>query len=427
MPLGDSSQVRRNALGQISGGEQKPQHHTIEWHFEYARTIHTAMANRMREALFMPSGTWEDAQKRSAALDEAYCLVRNYIAFALEAIPKHSSYADGVASEREELARCAQKSMARLDQITAAMDADERLLQAEIANRKKPEAEGDAPQLPSPTPTGPVDAVAENVARLGLEESSIVITSLQGLQSGAAEAWDRMRRSNRGRTELLTTRQGLHQSSSNGCVVIAILECAGHLRAEQDLTNDDLAEIIDEEAPYFLELFRRELGLSDGSLLVFQDVHQKILYEYEELLHASWSVYETGNCLDRAKVEKFLDKFAGVPETHKAACAFYFMEYLTQCEMYETRVTHWLIFRHVVAILRIGQEYHFVDSLPLRGEDVGHRTVCADIEALRVFLLYYVSRKLPESCLGIPWDDENPTIWLDKRVFQAWVWMEEAP
>ena len=87
-----------------------------------------------------------------------------------------------------------------------------------------------------------------------------------------------------------------------------------------------------------------------------------------------------------------------------------------------------MIFRHIVAILRVGQEYHFVDSMPLRGEDyVGHRTVCADIEALRVFLLYYVSRKLPESCLGIPWDEENPTIWLDKRVFQAWVWMEEAP
>ena len=293
----------------------------------------------MREALFMPSGTWEDAQKRSAALDEAYCLVRNYIAFALEAIPKHSSYADGVASEREELARCAEKSTARLNQITAAMDADERLLQAEIANRETPEAEGDAPQLPSSAPTGPVDAVAENVAQLGLDESSIVITSLQGLQSDAAAAWARMRRSDRGRTVLLTTRQGQNQSSSNGCVVIAILVCAGHLRAEQDLTKEDLARIIDEYAPDFLELIRDELGLSDASLLVFDDVHQKFLDEYK-LLHAPWSVYETGNCLDRAKVESFLDKFAGVPETHKAACALYFNEYLTQCEMYETRVTH---------------------------------------------------------------------------------------
>ena len=434
MPLGDSSKVRRKALGQISDSYKKPLHWTIEWHFECARKTHKQMSDKMREALFMPSDTWRDAQNRSAALDEAYCLVRNYMAFALEAIPKHSSYgADGVASEREELERCAEQSTARLNQITAAMDADERLLQAEIANRETPEAEHDAPQLPSSAPTGPVDAVAENVARLGLGsppgESSIVITSMQGFQSDAAQAWARIRRSNRGRTELLTTRQGQNQSSSNGCTVIAILACAGHLAAEQDLTNDDLATIIDEHAPCFLALIRDELGLSDASLLVFDDVHQKFLDEYK-LLDASWFMaYQPGNCLDKEKVESFLDKFAGVPETHKAACAFYFNEYLTQCEMYETRVTHWLIFRHIVAILRVGQEYHFVDSMPLRGEgpDVGHRTVCADIEALRVFLLYYVSRKLPESCLGIPWDESNHTIWLDKRVFQAWLWKKKAP
>ena len=94
-----------------------------------------------------------------------------------------------------------------------------------------------------------------------------------------------------------------------------------------------------------------------------------------------------GNCLDDEHAAKLLNAFEEVPQSDKAGCAFFFKE-------------------HVIAVLRVGKEYHFVDSLG--GGDasgMGTRTVCADVEALRVFLRYYVSKKLPPGCVGNAFDE----------------------
>merc|ERR1712196_474912 len=109
--------------------------------------------------------------------------------------------------------------------------------------------------------------------------------------------------------------------STNGCAVIAPLVCQMHIGEKKELTNSDVARVIDDIVPPILAHIRKKHGL--------------------------------GNC------------------------AF-------------------IIKEHVIAVLRVGKEYHFVDSLG--GGDasgMGTRTVCADVEALRVFLRYYVSKKLP--------------------------------
>ena len=51
---------------------------------------------------------------------------------------------------------------------------------------------------------------------------------------------------------------------------------------------------------------------------------------------------------------------------------------------------------------------------------MGTRTVCADVEALRVFLRYYVSKKLPPGCVGNAFDEATADF--DARVFQAFLW-----
>ena len=102
--------------------------------------------------------------------------------------------------------------------------------------------------------------------------------------------------------------------------------------------------------------------------------------------------------LDDEHVAKLLNAFEEVPQTDKAGCAFFFKE-------------------HVIAVLRVGKEYHFVDSLG--GGDasgMGTRTVCADVEALRVFLRYYVSKKLPPGCVGNAFDEATADF--DARVFR---------
>ena len=85
---------------------------------------------------------------------------------------------------------------------------------------------------------------------------------------------------------------------------------------------------------------------------------------------------------------KLLNAFEEVPQSDKAGCAFFFKE-------------------HVIAVLRVGKEYHFVDSLGGGGTSSWHGHadgLCGCGSVTRVFA-YYVSKKLPSGCVGNAFDE----------------------
>ena len=270
------------------------------------------------------------------------------------------------------------------------------------------------PPVPPPPPPPPAydsDAVALGAtplppALLGYEDSVASKITIEEVRSSAERAWGQTQAQGRGRVERLPTFQGRvrdarNLDSTNGCAVIAPLVCQMHIGEKKELTNSDVARVIDDIVPPILAHIRKKHGLGNGAFIIPADVHD-YLYDAKAIDHSMFAGVFGGNCLDDEHVAKLLNAFEEVPQTDKAGCAFFFKE-------------------HVIAILRVGREYHFVDSLG--GGDasgMGTRTVCADVEALRVFLRYYVSKKLPPNCVGNAFDEATADF--DARVFQAFLW-----
>jgi hypothetical protein len=270
------------------------------------------------------------------------------------------------------------------------------------------------PPVPPPPPPPPAydsDAVALGAtplppALLGYEDSVASKITIEEVRSAAERAWGQTQAQGRGRVERLPTFQGRvrdarNLDSTNGCAVIAPLVCQMHIGEKKELTNSDVARVIDDIVPPILAHIRKKHGLGNGAFIIPADVHD-YLYDAKAIDHSMFAGVFGGNCLDDEHVAKLLNAFEEVPQSDKAGCAFFFKE-------------------HVIAVLRVGKEYHFVDSLG--GGDasgMGTRTVCADVEALRVFLRYYVSKKLPPGCVGNAFDEATADF--DARVFQAFLW-----
>lgn len=270
---------------------------------------------------------------------------------------------------------------------------------------------------PPPPPTYDADAVALGATPLppaffGYEdgEGFASKTMIEAVRAQAERAWSQTRTQGRGRVERLPTFQGRVRDarncdSTNGCAVIAPLVCQQHMGEQRELTNGDVARVIDDIVPPILAHIRTKLGLGAGAFIIPSDVHD-YLVDAEAIDQSMFAGVFGGNCLDDEHVAKLLNAFEEISLTNKAGCAFFFKQ-------------------HVIAVLRVGREYHFIDSLG--GNDpsgMGTRTVCADVEALRVFLRHYVAKKLPAACVGNAWDDS--LVEFDARVFQAFLW-KHAP
>ena len=112
-----------------------------------------------------------------------------------------------------------------------------------------------------------------------------------------------------------------------------------------------------------------------------------------------------GSVLDDAHINNLLNGFEAIPKRERAACAFFFKE-------------------HVVSILRVDSEYHFVDSMPGEGGGgMGTRTCCADVNVLRCYIKHYAATKLAGQaryCDTNDWSELQAEF--DPRVFQAFLW-----
>ena len=208
-------------------------------------------------------------------------------------------------------------------------------------------------------------------------------------------------------------RNGL--DSTNGCSVIAPLIATAHVRSSGGVSDDAIAQIIDNIAPQLLHVIRAKLGLGPNSLIIPSDVHDH-LFDKKIISPESFVGARGGNVMSDEHIGNMLDCLnndGGGKGQRKSACAFFFHA-------------------HVVCIVKLvvngGKDiwYDLIDSLPhlVGNVNEGTRTRCKDVESLRTHLRWYASSKFgPADCDYIDeneWNDASAE--LDPRVFQAFTW-----
>jgi hypothetical protein len=219
----------------------------------------------------------------------------------------------------------------------------------------------------------------------------------------------------------LGTYQGRYRDSTNGCTVISALVVAKHLRpASSGVTDQEVNNVIDQEAGPLLRAIRNKLHLSDGSLIIPSDVHDHLV-DSNILFQHKFVGAAGGNILDHEHFDEVCNLLEGTAEAKtrhlKAGATLFFHEHVVGIVKFPTSPT--------TAV------YDLVDSLPgsggLTSSGRGSRTRCQDIDALRVLLQWYACQKFSDSnCTYIDrhpnWDDAMADF--DPRVFQAFVWSD---
>jgi len=211
-------------------------------------------------------------------------------------------------------------------------------------------------------------------------------------------------------------RNGL--DSTNGCTVIAPLIATTHVRSSGGVSDDAIAQIIDNIAPQLLHVIRAKLGLGPNSLIIPSDVHDH-LFDKKIISPESFVGVSGGNVMSDEHIGNMLDCLnddGGGKGQRKTACAFFFHA-------------------HVVCIVKLvvngGKDiwYDLIDSLPhlVGNVNEGTRTRCKDVESLRTHLRWYASSKFgPADCDYIDrneWNNDRADF--DPRVFQAFTWAEK--
>lgn len=211
----------------------------------------------------------------------------------------------------------------------------------------------------------------------------------------------------------LQTYQGRVDGSTNGCTVISACCVSRHLETHGGITNQQITSVIDRDCIPLLRSIRNKLELGAASLIIPSDVHDylvdhKLLYQHKFVGAAG------GNIVDPEHSGELIKLLQGEQRktSHlKAAATLFFRE-------------------HVVSIVKFPSSandavYDMIDSLPTCNGR-GSRTRCIGLDALRVHLSNYCSRKFSEENIKFieknRWDDMMADF--DPRVFQAFVWAD---
>ena len=240
---------------------------------------------------------------------------------------------------------------------------------------------------------------------------------IRKLQDIASREYVNYQHSKRIQLSNLGTYQGRVDESTNGCTVISALVVARHLRpGSPGVTDKEVNNVIDRECGPILRQIRRKLQLPGCSLIIPSDVHDHLV-DANILFQHKFVGAAGGNILDTDHVGEVFTLLEGSDKDKtrhlKAGATLFFKEHVVSIVKFPTS--------------RTTAVYDLIDSLPGNMFGGGTRTRCQDIDALRVLLQWYASRKFSDSnCTYIDrhpkWDDMMADF--DPRVFQAFVWAD---
>ena len=211
----------------------------------------------------------------------------------------------------------------------------------------------------------------------------------------------------------LKTYQGRITGSTNGCTVISACIVSKHMETHGGVTDAQITSVIDKECVPILRSIRNKLDLGGASLIIPSDVHDylvdhKLLYQHKFVGAAG------GNIVDPTHAGELINLLQGElgKTSHlKAAATLFFREHVVSIVKFPTSSTDAI--------------YDMVDSLPTCNGR-GSRTRCHSLDALKVHLGWYCTRKFSDSNVTYiernKWDDNMADF--DPRVFQAFVWAD---
>jgi hypothetical protein len=211
----------------------------------------------------------------------------------------------------------------------------------------------------------------------------------------------------------LRTYQGRVSGSTNGCTVISACCVSRHMETHGGITDQQVNAVIDRDCVPLLRSIRNKLDLGAASLIIPSDVHDylvdhKLLYQHKFVGAAG------GNIVDPEHAGELIKLLQG--ETRKtshlkAAATLFFREHVVSIVKFPTSSTDAV--------------YDMIDSLPTCNGQAS-RTRCHGLEALKVHLVYYCTRKFSDTNITYiernKWDDTMADF--DPRVFQAFVWAD---
>jgi hypothetical protein len=198
---------------------------------------------------------------------------------------------------------------------------------------------------------------------------------------------------------------------NNGCCVISALVVAKHLANTPTtiLSDQDIAEIIDNRCGPILQVIRAELTLGDLEMIQPSDAHNYLI-DNNILQQAHFLDVATGNVLNEDHITQFINLFQ---RKNRTGGVFFFSH-------------------HVVSIIKIQTDqqevYDFIDSIPATFPPnnllSATQTRCNGLSALRILLNWYTTKKFSDK--DYAHIDKHPSYELvqegDPRLFQAFVW-----
>lgn len=223
---------------------------------------------------------------------------------------------------------------------------------------------------------------------------------------------DQFLRSRKIEVQPLQTYQGRISGSTNGCTVISACCVSKHMETYGGITNQQVTSVIDRDCVPLLRSIRNKLNLGAASLIIPSDVHD-YLVDHKLLYQHKFAGAAGGNIVDPEHAGELIKLLQGEPgkTAHlKAAATLFFRE-------------------HVVSIVKFPTAdepvFDMIDSLPtVNGR--ASRTRCHGLEAFKVHLAWYCTKKFSESNIKYmeknKWDDMMADF--DPRVFQAFVWAD---
>eukprot|EP00980_Cylindrotheca_fusiformis_P021740 scaffold8569_cov139-Cylindrotheca_fusiformis.AAC.10 len=307
----------------------------------------------------------------------------------------------------------------------------------------------------SPGPAAPPGAVRR--------QSSGAITT-EMLTSFLQQDFLALKKKGRVRISQVSTYQGKHPASTNGCTIIAPVTCIHHFHNENSIPDPGLPDrviehILDEEIPSMLPTIRKNLGLHETAFLIPSDAHEALMNQ--ELLSAEqFKNVLGGNILQEAHLRPLLDELATVGEKKIAATFFFHEHVVTILQLRRGAGVVWFDIvdslpheetlcrgtdssrsgRNIDNASRISADDQFrIASDFSEGQDIpgvlleglpdnepAMRMRCLDVEALRVALQWYACSVFSAEDASYidtyQWDENLADF--DPRVFQAFVWSE---
>lgn len=241
------------------------------------------------------------------------------------------------------------------------------------------------------------------------------VSSLHELREQSAAAYSQAQSCGAIMVIPLSTNQGRVHGSINGCVGIATLVVARHLRnlTSNGITDNEIANVIDKDCVPILAATRLKHNRSIYDLLEPAEMID-VLDDLDELSTNQFVDYIGGNILDDEAILSFLELLEPDQESKAGACL--------------------LFHGHLVCILKRPLlngtiVYDLVESLPTSNQNrTGSRTRCADQQTLRILLRWFATKSLTtrQECEYIcnnRWTDGTPLqAEADPRTFQTFVW-----